>query len=218
MSMSMHYWFITDMGPIETSQKIRETINPLFMYKMYEACLLLAEFIYASPFCTWNNSPLCCGNPKRGQQDKVIQADTAMDVIFELYDYVTELAQSDTITLSRASFGYSVSIMNGPNPGQSVFRVYAEVDPYSDELDKADWCQDFSYWDNCDAPDDVSESDWDERRQFWNGLPPHVPISDMSVGFSHPTKISTYRHLVTNTDVLDEIDRLLNGRGTSRFE
>ena len=216
--MSMHYWFITDMGPIETSQKIRETINPLFMYKMYEACLLLAEFIYASPFCTWNNSPLCCGNPKRGQQDKVIQADTAMDVIFELYDYVTELAQSDTITLSRASFGYSVSIMNGPNPGQSVFRVYAEVDPYSDELDKADWCQDFSYWDNCDAPDDVSESDWDERRQFWNGLPPHVPISDMSVGFSHPTKISTYRHLVTNTDVLDEIDRLLNGRGTSRFE
>ena len=211
MSMSMHDWFITDMGPTETAQKIRETINPLFMDKMYEGCLLLAEFIYASPFCTWNNSPLCRDNPKQGQQDRVIQADTAMDVIFELYDYVTELAQSDTITLCRASFGYSVSIMNGPNPGQSVFKVYAEVDPYSEELDKADWCQDFSYWDNCDAPDDVSESDWDERRQFWNGLPSHVPISDMSVGFSHPTKISTYRHLVTNTDVLDEVDRLLKG-------
>lgn len=211
MSMSMHDWFITDMGPTETAQKIRETINPLFMDKMYEGCLLLAEFIYASPFYTWNNSPLCRDNPKRGQQDKVIQADTAMDVIFELYDYVTELAQSDTITLSRASFGYSVNIMSGPNPGQSVFKVYAEVDPYSDELDKADWCQDFSFWDNCDAPDDVSESDWDERRQFWDGLPPHVPISDMSIGFSHPTKISTYRHLVTNTDVLDEVDRLLKG-------
>ena len=211
MSMSMHDWFITDMGPAETAQKIRETINPLFMNKMHEACLLLAEFMYASQFCTWNNSPLCRDNPKRGQQDKVIQADTAMDVIFELYDYVTELAQSDTITLSRAGFGYSVNIMSGPNPGQSVFKVYAEVDPYSDELDKADWCQDFSFWDNCDAPDDVSEEEWETRRQFWNGLPPHVPISDMSVGFSHPTKISTYRHLVMNTDVLDEIDRLLNG-------
>ena len=211
MSTSMHDWFITDMGPIETSQKIRETINPLFMDKMYEACLILAEFIYASPFCTWGNSPLCRGNPKRGQQDRVIQADTAMDVIFELYDYMTELAQSDTITLSRASFGYSVNIMSGPNPEQSVFKVYAEVDPYSDELDKGDWCQDFSFWDNCDAPDDVSESDWEARRQFWDGLPPHVPISDMSVGFSHPAKISTYRHLVTNTDVLDEIDRLLKG-------
>lgn len=211
MSTSMHDWFVTDMGPMETAQKIRETINPLFMDKMYEACLLLAEFMYASPFCTWSNSPLCRDNPKRGQEDRVIQADTAMDVIFELYDYVTELAQSDTITLSRASFGYSVSIMNGPNPGQSVFKVYAEVDPYSDELDKADWCQDFSFWDNCDAPDDVSENDWEARRQFWNGLPPHVPISDMSVGFSHPAKISTYRHLVTNTDVLDEVDRLLKG-------
>lgn len=195
MSMSMHDWFIADMGPTETAQKIRETINPLFMDKMYEGCLLLAEFMYASPFCTWNNSPLCRDNPKRGQQDKVIQADTAMDVIFELYDYVTELAQSDTITLSRASFGYSVNIMSGPNPGQSVFKVYAEVDPYSDELDK----------------DDVSEEEWETRRQFWDGLPPHVPISDMSIGFSHPTKISTYRHLVTNTDVLDEIDRLLKG-------
>lgn len=207
----MHGWFITDMGPAETAQKIRETINPLFMDKMYEGCLLLAEFMYASPFCTWGNSPLCRDNPKRGQQDKVIQADTAMDVIFELYDYVTELAQSDTITLSRASFGYSVSIMSGPNPGQSVFKVYAEVDPYSEELDKADWCQDFSFWDNCDAPDDVSEEEWETRRQFWNGLPPHTPISDMSIGFSHPTKISTYRHLVTNTDVLDEVDRLLKG-------
>lgn len=214
----MHDWFITDMGPIETAQKIRETINPLFMDKMHEACLLLAEFMYASPFCTWNNSPLCRDNPKRGQEDRVIQADTAMDVVFELYDYVTELAQSDTITLSRASFGYSVNIMSGPNPGQSVFRVYAEVDPYSDELDRADWYQDFSFLDNCDAPDDVSEGDWDERRQFWNGLPPHTPISDMSVGFSHPTKISTYRHLVTNTDILDEVDRLLKGRGTSRLE
>lgn len=211
MSMSMHDWFITDMGPAETSQKIRETINPLFMDKMYEGCLLLAEFMYASPFCTWSNSPLCRDNPKRGQEDRVIQADTAMDVIFELYDYVTELAQSDTITLSRASFGYSVSIMNGPNPGQSVFKVYAEVDPYSDELDKADWCQDFSFWDNCDSPDDVSEEEWETRRQFWNGLPPHTPISDMSIGFSHPTKISTYRNLVTNTDVLDEVDRLLKG-------
>ena len=211
MSTSMHDWFVTDMGPIETAQKIRETINPLFMDKMYEGCLLLAEFMYASPFCTWSNSPLCRDNPKRGQQDKVIQADTAMDVIFELYDYVTELAQSDTITLSRASFGYSVNIMSGPNPGQSVFKVYAEVDPYSDELDKADWFQDFSFWDNCDAPDDVSEGDWEARRQFWDGLPPHVPISDMSVWFSHPTKISTYRHLVTNTDVLDEVDRLLKG-------
>lgn len=149
--------------------------------------------------------------PKAGQQDKVIHADTAMDVIFELYDYVTELAQSDTITLSRASFGYSVNIMSGPKPGQSVFKVYAEVDPYSDELDKADWCQDFSFWDNCDSPDDVSEDDWNARRQFWNGLPPHTPISDMSIGFSHPTKISMYRHLVTNTDVLDEVDRLLKG-------
>lgn len=211
MSMSMHDWFIADMGPTETAQKIRETINPLFMNKMHEACLLLAEFIYASPFRTWNNSPLCRDNPKRGQEDRVIQADTAMDVIFELYDYVTDLAQSDTITLSRASFGYSVNIMSGPNPGQSVFKVYAEVDPYSDELDKADWCQDFSFWDNCDAPDDVSEDDWEARRQFWNGLPPHAPISDMSVGFSHPAKISTYRHLVTNTDVLDEVGRLLKG-------
>ena len=123
----------------------------------------------------------------------------------------SELAQSDTITLSRASFGYSVNIMSGPKPGQSVFKVYAEVDPYSDELDKADWCQDFSFWDNCDSPDDVSEEEWETRRQFWNGLPPHTPISDMSIGFSHPTKISTYRHLVTNTDVLDEVDRLLKG-------
>lgn len=211
MSTSMHDWFVTDMGPMETAQKIRETINPLFMDKTYEACLLLAEFMYASPFCTWNNSPLCRDNPKHGQQDKVIQADTAMDVIFELYDYVTELAQSDTITLSRASFGYSVNIMSGPKPGQSAFKVYAEVDPYSDELDKADWCQDFSFWDNCDSPDNVSEDDWNARRQFWNGLPPHTPISDISIGFSHPTKISTYRHLVTNTDVLDEVDRLLKG-------
>ena len=101
--------------------------------------------------------------------------------------------------------------MSGPKPGQSVFKVYAEVDPYSDELDKADWCQDFSFWDNCDSPDDVSEEEWETRRQFWNGLPPHTPISDMSIGFSHPTKISTYRHLVTNTDVLDEVDRLLKG-------
>lgn len=49
----MHNWFIADMGPIEAAQKIRETTNPLFMDKMYEGCLLLAEFIRASPFLTW---------------------------------------------------------------------------------------------------------------------------------------------------------------------
>lgn len=207
----MHNWFIADMGPIEAAQKIRETTNPLFMDKMYEGCLLLAEFIRASPFLTWGNSPLCCDNAEPGQLDQVIHASRASDVIFELYDYVTELARRDTITLSRASFGYSVNILNGPSHGQSVFRIYAEVDPYSGELRKADWCQDFSFWDNCDAPDDVNEDDWDARREFWYGLPPSTPVSDMSIGFSHPSKISTYRHLVLNTDVVDEINRYLKG-------
>lgn len=42
-----------------------------------------------------------------------------------------------------------------------------------DFLQKEDRLEDFAYWNNTDKPEEISESEWDERSRVWNDLTDH---------------------------------------------
>lgn len=114
--------------------------------------------------------------------------------------------EAETHSLSRASIGYQVVLMRGPNPGQIIFHIYSESHEYTEALNSQDWCQDFSYWDNTDKDNDVSEEDWEARAKFWNNMP-YKPIASMSLMFSQPTESEIFFHLKDNTDLFEYMNR-----------
>lgn len=63
--------------------------------------------------------------------------------------------------------------------------VFSECRDYTEALNAQDWCSDFSYWDNTDRDDNVSEEEWERRAQYWRDMP-YKPMSELSVGFSQP--------------------------------
>jgi hypothetical protein len=53
-----------------------------------------------------------------------------------------------------------------------ILGKYAYLRPYSSEwesgIEVPDWVDDYSYWNNTDQPENVSDDEWDERRETWS--------------------------------------------------
>lgn len=158
MSIKAYEWFITDLGIWEVVDKIRNVVDPIFMSGMYDLTRLAAEFVAQDPDATWNDSPLWATN-RVSTSDKPIldHSDSLLWLPSQVYKHMKARQEAETHSLSRASIGYQVVLMRGPNPGQIIFHVYSESREYTETLSSQDWCQDFSYWDNTDKDDGVPE-------------------------------------------------------------
>ena len=110
---------------------------------------------------------------------------SAFDKIDALYQRMSELKKCARRTLTPADIFYDAIIMRGPDSGTVVFKVFSENPAYTQALNTQDWCRDFSYWNNTDRDDNVSEEEWERRAQYWYDMP-YKPMSELSVGFTQP--------------------------------
>lgn len=208
MSIKAYDWFITDLSIWEATDKIRNAVEPIFMKGMYDLTRLAAEFVAQDPDATWEDSPLWASNSVSTSKKMILdQSGAFLWLPSQVYKHMKACQEVEVHSLSKASIGYQVVLMRGPNPGQIVFRAYSESREYTEALRGQDWCQDFSYWDNTDKDDDVSEEDWEVRAKFWNGTP-NKPIASMSLMFNQPTESETFFHLRENTDLFDYMNGL----------
>lgn len=207
MSIKAYDWFITDLDIWEVTDRIKNTVEPIFMKGMYDLTRLAAEFVAQDPDATWNDSSLWATNRVSTSNKPILdQSDSLLWLPSQVYKHMKACQDVEVHSLSRASIGYQVILMRGPNPGQIVFRVYSENREYTEALNSQGWCQDFSYWDNTDKDDDVSEEDWEVRDNFWYNMP-NKPITSMSLMFNQPTESEAFFYLRENTDLFEYMNR-----------
>lgn len=74
--------------------------------------------------------------------------------------------------------------------------VFSECRDYTKALETQGWCSDFSYWNNTDKDNDVTEEEWERRKKYWDTMP-YTPPSERSVGFTQPCE---YAIILANRD------------------
>lgn len=191
MSTKAYDYFITGLSVFDAADHIRETINPVFFDAFREQLDLLDERLQGNVNATWDETFLA-DLPSDNQRilpthiTDINQCST-FDTIDALYQRMSELKKCARRTLTPADIFYDASIMRGPDSGTVVFKVFSENPAYTQALNTQDWCRDFSYWNNTDRDDNVSEEEWERRAQYWYDMP-YKPMSELSVGFTQPTR------------------------------
>jgi hypothetical protein len=68
----------------------------------------------------------------------------------------------------EVDFDFELAIL--PHDGRIYGMVFSERSRWVDRWMELDGVEDFSYWDNTDQPDEVSEEDWDARGEVWDSI------------------------------------------------
>ena len=189
MSAKAYDYFITGLSVFDAADHIRETINPVFFDAFREQLDLLDERLQKNVNATWDETFLADlpSDNQRILPARItdINQCSAFDKIDALYQRMSELKKCARRTLTPVDIFYDVTIMRGPDSGTVVFKVFSENPAYTEALNAQDWCSEFSYWNNTDKDDNVSEEEWERRAQYWRDMP-YKPMSELSVGFTHP--------------------------------
>ena len=195
MSTKAYGYFITDLSVFDAADRIRETIVPVFLDRFRQQQERLSERLQENINATW---------------DETFLADLPSDNQRILHEYITDYSQCDTYALARALYKrmtelknsakrtlsdvdifYDVQIMRGPEDNTIVFKVFSECRDYTEALETRDWCRDFSYWDNADPDENISEEEWEQRKHYWDSNDPAAPLADVSLSISQPSEILT---------------------------
>ena len=189
MSTKAYDYFITGLSVFDAADHIRETINPVFFDAFREQLDLLDERLQKNVNATWDETFLADlpSDNQRILPARItdINQCSAFDKIDALYQRMSELKKGARRTLTPVDIFYDVTIMRGPDSGTVVFKVFSENPAYTEALNAQDWCSEFSYWNNTDKDDNVSEEEWERRAQYWRDMP-YKPMSERSVGFTQP--------------------------------
>lgn len=193
MSTKAYDYFITDLIVFDAAARIRETIVPVFLDRFRQQQERLSERLRYNVNLTWEDADLDefpVNLPSDNQRilheyiTDYSQCDTYA-LVRALYTRMTELKNSATRTLSDVDIFYDVQIMRGPEDNTIVFKVFSECSDYTKALETQGWCSDFSYWNNTDKDDDVTEEEWERRKKYWDAMP-YTPPSESAVGFTQP--------------------------------
>lgn len=193
MSTKAYDYFITDLSVFDAADRIRETIIPVFLDRFRQQQERLSERLQYNVNLTWEDADLDefpVNLPSDSQ--RILPANvndysqlSTWESVQALYGRMTELKNSTRRTLSPVDIFYDVQIMRGPEDNTIVFKVFSECRDYTKALETQDWCRDFSYWNNTDKDDDVTEKEWERRKQYWDAMP-YTPPSESAVGFTQP--------------------------------
>lgn len=201
MSIKAHNWFITDLSPFNAEQAIRETLEPIFRESFNTYTNSLLTILDDNPHAAWNDTPFrsTSASNKRANKRKILppieydgqyfSKPDAIDVVAQLYGYLDALHKTEGKT-SRADIFYDAYLMAGPGD-TTVFHVYSKSNAYQKALEMQDWCRDFSYWDNADPDENISEEEWEQRKHYWDSNDPAAPLADASLSISQPSEILT---------------------------
>lgn len=204
MSTKAYDYFITDLNVFDAADRIRETIVPVFLDRFRQQQERLSERLRYNVNLTWEDADLDefpVNLPSDNQRilheyiTDYSQCDTYA-LVRALYTRMTELKNSATRTLSDVDIFYDVQIMRGPEDNTIVFKVFSECRDYTKALETQGWCSDFSYRNNADKDDDVTEEEWERRKKYWDAMP-YTPPSESAVGFTQPCE---YAIILANRD------------------
>lgn len=195
MSIKAYDWFITNLDAFEVMNRIKETIDPVFLTNTAQNVKVAAEAVLdaGDKEISWNDTDLRCFGSNLGQQ--VLPNKKGMGRLAEeLLAYTDALRRTEAHTFSDADIGYEVAMLAGPYKGDVVFRVFSESNSYTRALAQQEWCSDFSYWNNTDQDESISEEEWERREVFWRSLPMKA-FRDMSLLFCNPSLFETLANL-----------------------
>ena len=209
MSIKAYDWFITTLDAFEAMNLIKETIEPVFMASTAQNVKVAADAVLkaGSKEITWNDTALQCADPDLGKQ--VLPPKKRIGRLgYEVIVYTEKLRQTKVHTFSDADIGYEVALLPDPTTGNVVFRVFSESSAYTKALTQQAWCSDFSYWNNTDRDENISEEEWARREAFWWSLPMKA-FCDMSLSFRNPSPLEALKDLkIDGIDVEDYLNNL----------
>lgn len=202
MSTKAYDYFITNLGVFEAADRIRETINPIFFAKFREQLERLGERLRHDANLTWKGASFDSlfvdlpSDTKRILPEYIDDYDKCSkhDSVTTLYRRMEELKNTSMRTLSPLDIFYDALIMRGPEEDTVVFKVFSECQDYTEALSTQDWCSDFSYWNNTDRDESVSEGEWERRKRFYDAAG-WTPPSERSVGFTQPCEFVVYTNI-----------------------
>ena len=123
-------------------------------------------------------------------EEKLPTKDRIGLLVDKTIDLTDRLYRDMSVTFSDADIGYEVIILPGPDDNDVIFRVFSESDDYFKALKNKNLGKDFSYWNNTDKEDSVSDAEWKKRKKYWESLP-QKSFSSIGLSFSNPSRIDT---------------------------
>lgn len=138
---------------------------------------------------TWNDTILMRLSSSHGEE-KLPTRDRIGQLVDKTIDLTDRLYRDMSVTFSDADIGYEVTILPGPDDNDVVFRVFSESDDYFKAIKDKNIGRDFSYWNNTDKEDGVSDVEWEKRKKYWEGLP-QKSFSSIGLSFFNPSRIDT---------------------------
>ena len=196
MSIKQYHWILVENTDLfELMDKIKQVIEPVFFEKMSENIMIAADAVLnaGGKEITWNNTPLMAMEPNRCFQyssEKLPAKDRLYRLVGEVISFSNHLNKINSVTFSKADIGYEVAMIPGPSKGDVIFRVFSEIDDYNKALSNQNFGTDFSYWNNVDKDDNISNEDWNIRKKYWENFP-NKAIGSIGLSFSNPTVIET---------------------------
>ena len=196
MSIKQYHWILVKNADLfELMDKIKQVIEPIFFEKMSENIMIAADAVLNADGreITWNDTPLMAIEPNRCFQyskEKLPEKDSLHWLVVEVINFSNHLNKINSVTFSKADIGYEVTMLPGPSKGDVIFRVFSEIDDYNKALSNQNFGTDFSYWNNVDKDDNISDKDWNIRKSYWENFP-NKAIGGAGLSFSNPSVIET---------------------------
>lgn len=192
MSIKLYNWILVENANIfQLMNDIKSVIEPIFLKKMSYNILTAGEAILDSgdKEITWNDTILMRLSSSH-REEKLPTRDRIGQLVDKTIDLTDRLYRDMSVTFSDADIGYEVTILPGPDDNDVVFRVFSESDDYFKALKNKNLGRDFSYWDNTDKDDNVSDAEWEKRKKYWESLP-QKSFSSIGLSFPNPSRIDT---------------------------
>ena len=192
LSIKLYDWILVENTNVfKLMNDIRSVIEPIFLKKMSYNILTAGEAILdaGDKEITWNDTILMRLSSSHGEE-KLPTRDRIGQLVYKTIDLTDRLYRDMSVTFSDADIGYEVTILPGPDDNDVVFRVFSESDDYFKAIKDKNIGRDFSYWNNTDKEDGVSDVEWEKRKKYWEGLP-QKSFSSIGLSFFNPSRIDT---------------------------
>ena len=192
LSIKLYDWILVENTNVfKLMNDIRSVIEPIFLKKMSYNILTAGEAILdaGDKEITWNDTILMRLSSSHGEE-KLPTRDRIGQLVDKTIDLTDRLYRDMSVTFSDADIGYEVTILPGTDDNDVVFRVFSESDDYFKAIKDKNIGRDFSYWNNTDKEDGVSDVEWEKRKKYWEGLP-QKSFSSIGLSFFNPSRIDT---------------------------
>lgn len=192
LSIKLYDWILVENTNVfKLMNDIKSVIEPIFLKKMSYNILTAGEAILdaGDKEITWNDTILMRLSSSHGEE-KLPTRDRIGQLVDKTIDLTDRLYRDMSVTFSDADIGYEVTILPGPDDNDVVFRVFSESDDYFKAIKDKNIGRDFSYWNNTDKEDGVSDVEWEKRKKYWEGLP-QKSFSSIGLSFFNPSRIDT---------------------------